>query len=89
MAKQDKSFTLEDFKDIFGWECELCSRFDMDNSICLKGRKPRKYFLEDGPNEECHAIRYCMDFKEYFCDNSEDIATGVRNAFDCGIQQYC
>ena len=89
MAKQDKSFTLEELKDIFGWECELCKFFDMDDSVCLKGRRPREYTLEDGPNEKCHAVRYCMKFEKYVCDDTEDIATGVRNAFDCGIQQYC
>jgi len=89
MVKQDKSFTVEEFKDVFGWECETCKHFDMDDCVCLKGRRPRKYDLEDGPNEECHAVRYCMKFEKYVTTDDEAIIKGVNVAFDCGIQQYC
>lgn len=91
MVKQDKSFTMEDFEMRYGWPCELCKRFNMEENVCAKGRHPRKYTLLDGPNEFCHAIKFCMEFSKWVDDDTSD--EGIKNvvnfALDSGRQQYC
>lgn len=90
MTKQDTCFTMAEFIDMFGWECETCDNFDMENAVCLKGRRPRKYTLEDGPNEECHAIRYCLDYIKYKGEiDEENIKRSIGHALDCFTQEYC
>ena len=91
MGKQDKQFTMNEFDMRYGWACELCNHYDMEDNICAKGKHPRKYTLMDGPNEFCHAIKFCMKYSKWVSDdaNAEATARGIRFAMDCGAQQYC
>ena len=89
--KQDKLFTMDEFSMKFGWECERCDFFDTENEKCLKGRHPRQYTLSDGPNEFCHAVKFCMLFRKWVDreTSSEDIRRAISKGFDCSYQQYC
>ena len=90
-GKQDKTFTMEEFYDTFGWECERCNHFNVDDYSCSKGHRPREYTFEDGPNEFCHAIRFCMQFSQWVDEgsNDESIKNALSFALSSAAQQYC
>jgi hypothetical protein len=72
------SYTVEKLREKFGTECNLCAHFDLENSKCGKGHRPREYVLEDGPNEFCYARKKCKDFEKY-APTAEDILENFRN----------
>lgn len=73
-----RSFTVQDLESKFGYPCEICKFFDVNYSECEKRHRPRRYILEDGPNEDCHARKKCKDFRMA----KLDIGPGVRRAFN-------
>lgn len=56
-------------------ECNMCEFFQ-DRS-CEKGKRPRKYNLSDGPNEECYAHFTCLEWQMF--SDSERIGPRTGN----------
>ena len=42
--------------------CDLCEHFNLEIDSCLKGHRPRCYWMEDGPNEKAHIRIDCEDY---------------------------
>ena len=61
MKKIKEWLTVEEVRDRFGNECEACVFFT-DEEECKNNHRFFKYALIDGPNEYCHARKYCHDF---------------------------
>lgn len=93
------AFSVEELADHIGSDnsgrfagmphaCETCKRWEETGveNTCSKGRKPRRYIMLDGPNEECHGIRFCPDYELYAGDQNE--GAGIRHALDCNAQMY-
>lgn len=59
------AITVSNLRNVLGegfYECNLCIYFDDDISKCAKGKRPRQYYMLDGPNEKCYAHLSCLEF---------------------------
>ena len=81
--------TMEEFEIFVGNPCERCDNWDMDAEVCKVGRRPRLYYLEDGPNERCHGVKYCMKFVPFKEVAADGTKLAVAMALDCNFQKYC
>ena len=61
-------------------ECQGCEHFDMEIDKCLKKHRPRKYYMDDGPNEYCHFNMSCLDFVQAETD-FKSIRDGINMYF--------
>jgi|LGVD01.1.fsa_nt_gb hypothetical protein len=81
--------TLEEFDIFVGVPCETCANWDLEEEVCKVGRRPRLYYLEDGPNERCHGVKYCMKFVRFKETATDGVKQSVAMALDCNSQKYC
>lgn len=79
--------TVDEFDVFVGNPCERCAKWDLEEEVCKVGRRPRIYYLEDGPNERCHGVKYCMKFEQYRDETDDGSMRMVGAALDCNSQR--
>lgn len=79
---------MEEFEIFVGNPCERCANWDLEGDVCTVGRRPRLYYLEDGPNERCHGVKYCMKFERYQDETKSGTRQMVAAALDCNSQRF-
>ena len=79
------AMTVAELRELLGeehLECELCTRFDLEDECCKKDRRPRKVRLLDGPNTECHIHQSCTNFDMAKTDTD---LSGLRRYWAKGV----